>query len=451
MRVRLRWLLGLLPFVSILAFVLASAQFASAQSREAKVLGDKRKFESLGLWYYNDLDSAFVEAAKSEKPLLVVLRCIPCEECVKLDDDLVEADPAIQQLMKSFVRVRIVGTNGLDLSLFEFDTDQSFGVFFFNADRTLYGRYGTRSDRTEWQKDVSVEGLGKALQATLKLHRNYPANRVSLLNKQPKKPLFASPEKIPALASKYTGKIDYEGNVVKSCIHCHQIGDAMREYYHAQDAKLPESLLFPYPHPKTIGLILDPKECATVESVVDASAAKAAGFQKGDRIELLAGQPMLSFADVQWVLNSFPSDGGQMVASVTRGNETIDLNLKLDSGWRTREDIGWRASTWGLRRIGLGGMFLKPVSDEMRASLGIASDKMALVVEHVGAFAPHDRAKQAGVLKGDVLVDYDGRRDLLRETDVLAYAINQVEKGRSVPMRFFRGSQERAVEIATAK
>ncbi|MCF7960570.1 MAG: thioredoxin family protein [Pirellula sp.] len=451
MRVPLRWLLGLLPFVSILAFVFASAQFASAQSREAKVLGDKRKFESLGLWYYNDLDSAFVEAAKSEKPLMVVLRCIPCEECVKLDDDLVEADPAIQQLMKSFVRVRIVGTNGLDLSLFEFDTDQSFGVFFFNADRTLYGRYGTRSDRTQWQKDVSVEGLGKALQVTLKLHRNYPANRVSLLNKQPKKPLFASPEKIPALASKYTGKIDYEGNVVKSCIHCHQIGDAMREYYHAQDAKLPESLLFPYPHPKTIGLILDPKECATVESVVDASAAKAAGFQKGDRIELLAGQPMLSFADVQWVLNSFPSDGGQMVASVTRGNETIDLNLKLDSGWRTREDIGWRASTWGLRRIGLGGMFLKPVSDDMRASLGIASDKMALVVEHVGAFAPHDRAKQAGVLKGDVLVDYDGRRDLLRETDVLAYAINQVEKERSVPMRFFRGSQERAVEIATAK
>ncbi len=78
MRVRLRWLLGLLPFVSILAFVFASAQFASAQSREAKVLGDKRKFESLGLWYYNDLDSAFVEATKSGKPLLVVLRCIPC-------------------------------------------------------------------------------------------------------------------------------------------------------------------------------------------------------------------------------------------------------------------------------------------------------------------------------------------------------------------------------------
>ncbi len=451
MRVRLSRVSALVSFVSLMALVIASAPFASAQSREEKVRGDKRKFESLGLWYYNDLESAFAEATKSGKPLMVILRCIPCEECVKLDDDLVEADPALQQLMKSFVRVRIVGTNGLDLSLFEFDTDQSFGVFFFNADRTLYGRYGTRSHRTEWQNDVSVEGLGKAMQATLKLHRDYPANRVSLLNKQPKKPLFASPEKFPTLASKYTAKLDYEGNVVKSCIHCHQIGDALREHYWAQDGKLPESLLFPYPHPKTIGLILDPKECATVESVVDKSAAKAAGFQKGDRIELLAGQPMLSFADVQWVLNHFPSDGGPIVATVTRDNKTVALNLKLDSGWRPREDIGWRASTWGLRRIGLGGMFLKPISDEMRASLGIASDKTSLLVEHVGAFAPHDRAKQAGVVKNDVLVEYDGRRDLLRETDVIAYAINQVEKGRSVPMRFLRGSQEIAVEISTAK
>ncbi len=72
-----------------------------------------------------------------------MLRCLPCEECVKLDDELIENDPELQALLEPFVRVRIVGTNGLDLSLFEFDTDQSFCVFFFNADRTLYARYGT--------------------------------------------------------------------------------------------------------------------------------------------------------------------------------------------------------------------------------------------------------------------------------------------------------------------
>ena len=439
------------PLVLCLLLCDIASVSAQVQSRQEKVLADKSRFESVGLWFYNDLESAFRNAKETGKPVLVVLRCIPCEECVKLDDDLLESDPALQLLLKSFVRVRIVGTNHLDLSLFEFDTDQSFAVFIFNADRTLYGRYGTRSDRTEWKDDVSVEGLGKALQAALNIHRNYPSNRSMLVDKQPGKPLFPNPESIPALATKYTAKLDYEGNVVKSCIHCHQIGDALREYHRAENGKLSESLLYPYPHPKCIGLIMDPKECATVLRVEESSAAQLAGLKTADRIELLAGQRVLSLADIQWVLNKIPNSGGQVAVSLVRGNETMNLNLKLNSGWRTRDDISWRVSTWPLRRSGLGGMFLKPVSDELRKSLGIAAEKMALVVNHVGAYAPHDRAKKAGVVKDDVLIEYDGRRDLMRETDVIARAINHVELGRAVPMRFLRGKNEISVEITTEK
>lgn len=433
-----------------IAFLSFHAVTIFAQTREEKVLNDKRLFESKGLWFYNDLEKGFDSAKKTNQPVLVVLRCIPCEECVKLDDDMVEANPQLQQLLKSFVRVRIVGTNGLDLSLFEFDTDQSFGVFIFNADRTLYGRYGTRSDRTAWEGDVSVEGLGKALEAALRLHREYPANRDSLIGKQASKPIFATPEKIPALATKYTDKLDYQGNVVKSCIHCHQIGDAMREYYRGKQGKLPESWLFPYPHPKSIGLILDPKECATVIDVVDGSAAHIAGFQVGDQIEFLESQPIVSFADVQWVLHHVAAEGRTLKADVRRGNQTASINIVLQPGWRSKEDIAWRASSWPLRRMGLGGMFLKAMTDDERAPLGIAADQMALVVNHVGAFAPHDRAKKAGVEKGDILIEFDGRRDLKRETDLLAYAMNEIEPGRAVPMRFRHGNEEKRIEIATA-
>jgi S1-C subfamily serine protease len=76
---------------------------------------------------------------------------------------------------------------------------------------------------------------------------------------------------------------------------------------------------------------------------------------------------------------------------------------------------------------------------------------MALVVEHVGAFAPHDRAKKAGMQKGDILVEYDGKRDLLRESDLLAYSINRVEVGRTVKLRVRRGAEEQTIEIATSK
>ncbi len=441
------------------AFFLWAASFLIAifaapifsQTREEKVLGDKKKFESMGLWFYNDLDGAFEAAKESNKPVLVVLRCIPCEECVKLDDDLLETDIKLQQLLKSFVRVRVVGTNGLDLSMFEFDTDQSFAVFLFNADRTLYGRYGTRSDRTEWESDVSVDGLYKALEGALKLHQRYPSNRDELVGKQAEKPLFATPEKIPSLATKYTGKLDYQGAVVKSCIHCHQIGDATREFYRSEQGKLPDKWLFPFPHPKTIGLVLDPRECATILAVTEGSDAAKAGLQIGDQITKLNGQVILSLADVQWVLHQVPDMGGTVKVAVRRGGQEVALDLLLNRGWRAKGDISWRASSWTFRRIGLGGMLLTPMSDDERKSLGIGQGKMALKVGHVGAYAPHDRAKKAGVVKGDILVEYDGRSDLVRETDLLAYALNSVKPGSSVPMKFIRGSDERLVEITTAK
>ena len=422
-----------------------------AQTRQQKVLSDMLKFEANGLWYYNDLEKGFEIAQRQDQPVLVVLRCIPCEECVKLDDDLIEVNPTLQKLLKSFVRVRIVGTNGLDLSLFQFDTDQSFAVFIFNADGTLYGRYGTRSDRIEWKEDVSVEGLGKALEAALELHRNYASIKTSLAGKQADRPLFASPEKIPTLATRYTDKLDYEGDTVKSCIHCHMIGEGIKANIRREQGKIPEDLLFSYPHPKTVGIILDPMTCATIKDVLKGSPGDECRFQIGDRIMSMAGQPILSMADVQWVLHHVPADGGRVNAVVERNNLPIELTLDLPMGWRSREDISWRASTWNLRRMGLGGMLLKPCSPEERKDLGVLEGQMALMVQHVGAFVPHDRAKEAGIQKGDVLVEYDGRKDLLRETDLLAHSINKVEVGRAVKVRIRRGSDERTMEIATSK
>ena len=432
-------------------FAIASSSTTLGQTRQQKILGDKLKFEANGTWFYNDLDKGFEAAARLKQPMLVVLRCIPCVDCVKLDDDLIEVNPKLQQLLQSFVRVRVVGTNGLDLALFQFDTDQSFAAFIFNADGTLYGRFGTRSDQTEWKDDVSVEGLGKALEAALELHRNYPANNASLLGKQAEKPLFETPEKIPSLAKRFTSKLDYEGDTVKSCIHCHMIGEAIKSNFRSEQGTIPETWLYPYPHPKNIGLILDPTQCATVKEVTKDSSGDLAGFQAGDQILSMGGQPLLSIADVQWVLHRTPAEGGRVKAKIQRGETKIDLSMQLAKGWRAAEDISWRASSWSFRQMGLGGMSLNTASQEQRSSLGIEDANMALVVEHVGAFAPHDRAKKAGMQKGDILVEYDGKRDLLRESDLLAYSINRVEVGRTVKLRVRRGAEEQTIEIATSK
>ena len=52
--------------------------------------------------------------------------------------------------MDQFVCVRLVQANTIDLTRFQFDFDLTFAAFFLNADLTIYGRFGSRSDEVEW-------------------------------------------------------------------------------------------------------------------------------------------------------------------------------------------------------------------------------------------------------------------------------------------------------------
>ncbi|MBL8815550.1 MAG: thioredoxin family protein [Planctomyces sp.] len=411
------------------------------QTREQKVRGDKERVEKEGFWIYNDLPTAFRKAKQSGKPILVVLRCLPCEECVKLDDDLVDRDPVIRPLLEKFVCVRVVSTNGLDLSLFQYDTDQSFAAFMLNADRTIYGRFGTRSHRTEWIGDVSLPGLAEALKGALELHATYPAVKESLKGKTGPEPLFARPELYPTLREKYKSTIDYSGDVVKSCIHCHQIGDAQRDYYRHRNEPIPEEVLYPYPHPKSIGLVLDASKRATVTSVAAESLASHAGIHAGDQIVTMNGQPMLSMADVQWVLHSVPADGGTVPITYRRDEQTMETSLKLPEGWRRAGDLSWRASIWGLRRMATGGLVLESLDDKERQQFSIPDNAMALRVRYVGQYGEHAAGKQAGFKVDDLIVSVDDRTDLLTETAFISFAVTEKKVGDVLNAKVRRGDE----------
>ncbi len=419
----------------------------AAEDRETKVRRDKQQVEADGFWIYGDLSKGLDEAKRTGRPIVVVLRCIPCEECVKLDEEVMHADQRLRKLLDQFVRVRIVSTNGLDLSLFQFDTDQSFAMFFLNADGTIYGRFGTRSHRTEWENDVSFDGLALALEGALDLHRNYPQNRASLAGKRGPKPAVPSPEQYPALKAKYGASLNYEGNVVASCIHCHQIGDAERQTYRDRGQILPDQVLFPYPHPKVTGLILDPEERAAVKEVEERSPASRAGFQAEDQILTLGGQPLLSIADVQWVLHRADASGASIPAEVRRGQETVTLKLELPKGWRERDSISWRASSWQLRRFSSGGMLLEELSPGERKERLAGDEGMALLVKHVGQYSPHDAAKKAGIQKNDVVIAFDGKTHFPRETDVLAHSLRKRRPGDVVDVTILRDGKRQSLKM----
>lgn len=423
----------------IVCLLLFPAAGLAEEDREEKVRADKQRFETKGEWIYNDLREAYAQARQTGRPIMAVMRCIPCEECVKLDDDLINNDPAIAPLLKKFVLVRLTSANGLDLKTFQYDTDQSFAIFFLNADRIVYGRFGTRSHRTEWVADVSVNGMARAMEGALALHKQYPANRNQLLPKSNQPVEFPTPEKFPTLANK-PGHLNWEGRdfakgVLKNCIHCHQISEARMELYWQKDAPIPEKILYPYPHPKSVGLILDPEHRARIKEVGGDSAAGAAGLQAGDDLLAMNRQPLISMADVQWVLHNLAADGAEVELLIRRDGQISQKLMKLEAGWRRLDDTSWRTGHWVLRRSMLGGM-----------KLGTIDESSRLKVEYISSWGPFGVAKRAGVRKGDILLAVDGRTNFRRESDVFDY-INQHKKaGEQVELSLERGDQRVTVK-----
>ncbi len=421
----------------------------AAEDRKAKVLNDRSKTEAASQeWIYNDLESGFAEAKKSGKPMMVVLRCVPCVNCAMFDETVVNRDPKIRELMEKFVTVRIIQGNGLDLSLFQYDFDLSFGAFFLNADRTIYGRFGTRTEDQESRNAISIESLGKALEAALELHRNYPANKASLAGKSGSKPAYATPEQMPGLQGKYGPKLDLDGQVVQSCIHCHMIRDADRRQLRASGKPFTDVDLFPYPLPQTVGLTLDPREKATVSQVAANSSAAKDGFKPGDQILSLSGQPIISVADVQWVLHNAP-DTARIPAVVSRAGKTANLTLNLPSGWRKATDISWRPTSWELRRMAFGGMKMDVLPDADRTKINIPAGQMALKLAHVGQYGEHALAKKAGFIKDDIIVSVDGRKDFLTESQLFTYLLQNKRPGSKVPAVVMRNGQQLNLQIPT--
>ena len=418
---------------------------SQAQDRDATVRNDRKTFEASGGWIYDDLDEAVREARNQRKPLLVVFRCIPSESCRKFDDDVARRDPVVRDLLDQFVCVRIVQANRMDLTRFQFDFDLSFAAFLMNPDLTIYGRYGTRSGRSEFQ-DISLEGLGKAMSAALRIHHDYRRLKPTLAGKQVRPTRYKTPRDYPGISDQYKAGIDYESRTARSCLHCHQVREAERLVYRSAGKPIPDEVLFPYPDPEVLGLSMDPREMAVVAEVEPGSAAGQAGVRKGDAILSLSGQLLLSIADLQWVLQNAPATG-RVEAVVVRDGKAVALPIVLDDGWR-RGNIAWRASTRDLRRLGLGGLSLAGLSETERREAGLPSGRMALRVQHTGEQGEHSAALRAGARKGDIIVSFDGRDQPWSESELLAYCVQRKKPGESIRVEILRGSERKTLAFA---
>jgi len=421
-----------------------SAPAAAVKDREGAVRQDRAAMEHDARWLYNDIDRGFAEAKRTGKPLLVVLRCVPCLSCVGLDAQVL-IEPALAPLLDQFVCVRVINANALDLTRFQFDYDLSFSTLIFNADGTLYGRYGSWTHQADPEARETI-GYRRALEAALVLHRGYPGNRDALAGKQGGPTPFKTPVDIPDLAKKYGRELNWGGNVVQSCVHCHQVGEAFRTAYRDKGEPVPVERIYPLPAAETIGLALAPDAEARITAVAPRSAAAKAGFQPGDDLVRFGGQPLISVADFSWVLHRAP-ETAVIPAVVRRGGREVALTLELTAGWRQQTDISKRVGTWSMRAMALGGLVLVDLDDAARRERGLAPDGLALFVKGLGQAGKHGAAKRAGFQKDDVIIAIDGVTARTTESALIGRLLAQRQAGESVAVIVRRGAEQQTLQL----
>src|SRR5688572_20013917 len=326
--------------LSVLSITLAlmdpNAFAETVKDRKAAVLDDRAKMQENTAWIYNDWQRGFEEAKKTGKPLLVVLRCIPCLACAGIDAGVL-TEEELQPLLRQFVCVRLINANTLDLSLFQFDYDLSFSTMFFNGDGTVYGRYGSWTHQKNSQ-DRTTAGYKQALEGALAIHRRYPSNKDSLKGKQGRPMPVTDPLQLPQLAGKYKRELDWDGKVVQSCVHCHQVSDAIRAMHREKKEAIPQKWVYPMPSPETIGLKFFPQFPTRVMRIAEGWPSEKAGFLPGDELVEFAGQPIISEADVAWVLHN-AANAVTLSAKIRRDGSERILKMELPDGWRSKSDI----------------------------------------------------------------------------------------------------------------
>ena len=223
--------------------------------------------------------------------------------------------------------------------------------------------------------------------------------------------------------------------------------EAERRFFRDDKKSIPDGVLCPYPMPDAVGLSVDPKSKAKVKEVESASAAEKAGIRAGDELVALDGQPILSIADIQWVLHNSgaPAD---IPAQIVRGRKKVNITLKLVTDWRRRHsDIAWRTTTWDLRRMAAGGLLLEDATAEECRQAKLSGDALALRVQHVGEYGEHAVAKRAGFKKDDILLSVDSQTRHMTESQLLGYLLQRKMPGEKIPVTVLRGGDQINLEL----
>jgi hypothetical protein len=328
-------------------------------------------------------------------------------------------------LAERFVLLRITNMRGVDLDQFDFDYDLTWAAFFLNGRGKVYGRYGGR-DAGSPDRYLTLAGLKAAMREALATHQREPKQELPRPEKPPR-----TVEQFAAARSTKAGE----------CIHCHQVYDFRRAEQKAAGQWRLENV-WVYPLPENVGLTLDPEQGNRVKAVKPDSAAARAGLRSADVLKTVNGQPVASFADLQYALHR--AGDGSIPVAWQRGGETRTGELRVPAGWRVT-DISWRASMWDLEPSPC--VYGVDLTAREKKVLGLSEKGLAF---RQCDFVP-EPAKKAGIQAGDVVFGLDGQRLELTMLQFNVYVRLHYKVGERLTFNVLRGGKRIEIPMVLPK
>lgn len=331
-------------------------------------------------------------------------------------------DNEIIELSKEFVRLRFTQMRGVNIALFEYDYDMTWMSFFLDADGRVYSRYGSRNS-------VSADSHNTAAGLRNTMREVLAVQRVESAKPRPTyQPPTQRPADIPAYNKMFGG----------SCGRCHMLNEAKWEQQRL-DGTMKQGAFFFYPLPENIGIKLDLTKGNRVKEIVKDSFADKAGLKANDTIRSANGTRVLTTADMQYALDKLEPNG-KLIVEALRDDRPVRAVLELSGNWRA-SDVSWRKSVRVRAFQNNFTRYLAALSDAEKGQLGIERGHLAYrLTESKG------EAQDAGLLKNDIVLAFDGQRALAMRNPHY-YPLIEHKAGDTMDVTVLRDGKERTLTL----
>ncbi|QDU95910.1 Trx7/PDZ domain-containing (seleno)protein [Lignipirellula cremea] len=381
--------------------------------------------------WLDNFSTAFRIARAENRPLFITFRCLPCKQCADFDKNVLEGGAEIDPLLRQFVTLRVTDARYIDLRLFPIegyqDLDLSWWGYLVSPEGRIYAIFGGRDEVSDSTR-ISIEALSNTMKRVLQ-HHYHPQRKAWDIDGP--LPDFST---APTPTDSLPGYKSWQSSMTEkqTCIHCHQVSDILRQPAidaHTFDKKLDTQI---WPLPENVGITLDRDDGLKVTQVDAGSPAAKAGVQPGDSLAAAGERRLFGQADFRGVLHRGPKGDGQIPLYWTRGDKLHQGVLEVKGDWR-ETDLGWRQSI-SQGNIGCGpGFFPLKANQNLRKTLKIADDKMA-IAPFMGEYHQKLPAYKAGLRTTDTVTAVNGQSPPLTGRPFLVWFRMNVDPGDKVTL-----------------